>query len=148
MSRNVISSSRKSKTVWGGLNTIPYNDRNFLAILYFESQRQIKTVYTKEMTRKRTTIPSLALHLYPLFNSDVLLVFALRGSFFEIGYTGRDKRPTIHRFETKVSITSKLVVCNTYKQATQLTLTEGLVVVFCCCCFFFVFFSIWRFCCP
>ena len=40
---------------------------------------------------------------------------------------GRDKRQTIHKFKTKLSIPSKLVLCDTYKQATQLTLTEGLV---------------------
>ena len=36
--RNVITSSRKSKTMGGGLTTVPYKDRNFLAILYFKSQ--------------------------------------------------------------------------------------------------------------
>ena len=68
LSRNLIASSRKSKTVGGGLNTVPYNDRNFLVNLYFKSQTQIKTVYTKEITRQRTKILShgLAFRLYPL----------------------------------------------------------------------------------
>lgn len=39
----------------------------------------------------------------------------------------RDKRPTIRKFEIKLSIPPKLVLCNMYKQATQLTLMEGLV---------------------
>ena len=68
LSRNVIASSRKSKTVGGGLNAVPYNDRNFLVILYFNGQTQIKTVCTKEITRELTKILShgLALRLYPL----------------------------------------------------------------------------------
>ena len=39
---------------------------------------------------------------------------------------GRDKRPTIRKFEIKLSIPPKLVLFNMYKQATKLTLTEGL----------------------
>ena len=38
----------------------------------------------------------------------------------------RDKRPTIRKFEIKLSIPPKLVLCNMYKQATKLSLTEGL----------------------
>ena len=39
---------------------------------------------------------------------------------------GRDKRPSA-KFEIKLAIPPKLLLRNTYKQATQLTLTEGLV---------------------
>ena len=42
------------ETVEGRLNAVPYNDRNFLVILYFKSQTQIKTVYTEEITREGT----------------------------------------------------------------------------------------------
>ena len=114
MSRNVITSSTKSKTVGGGLNTVPYNDRNLLAILYFKSQTQSNTVYTKEITRERSKILSLglALRLYPLLYPRSFTGLRIQGIVLWF-YTGQEKRPTIRNFEIKLSIPPELVLCNT-----------------------------------
>ena len=66
LSRNVIASSRKSKTVGGGLNTVPYNDRNFFSHFVFQEPNTNLDRFTKEITRERTKILSLALRLYRL----------------------------------------------------------------------------------
>ena len=52
LSRKLIASSRKSRAVRGGLNTVPYNDRNVFFPFVFQEPDTIKTVYTKEITRE------------------------------------------------------------------------------------------------
>ena len=61
LSRNVIASSRKSKTVGGGLNTVPYNDSIFFNHFVFQEPDT-----NLDRLCERTKILSLALRLYRL----------------------------------------------------------------------------------
>ena len=128
LSRNVIASSRKSKTVGGGLKPFP-TMTDFLAILYFKSQTQnLDRLCERNNTRtNKNPLSSLMLvsaSLIPMLYWSSHLGFH---SLQLVTRGGTFKRPTIRKLKIKLSIPPKLVLCNTYKQATQLTLTEGLV---------------------